>query len=141
MKGRRESHLVYLAPAVRQMLWGRWQGIPHRRFFSDFRPAWKRLHKRLASALPGLRFHDLRRTYVTYRLAAGIDPKTVQAEVGHRDSRMTMDCYARAIRDPGIRAWARQHFRFAYDAIMTEHIVQDDLKRTSADVNEPSNRP
>jgi len=137
MKNRR-SHTVYLCERVRAILWQRWQGIPDRQFFRDFRPAWKRLQKRLASALPGLRFHDLRRTYITYRLAAGVDPKTVQAEVGHSDSRMTMDCYARAIRDPGIRAWAVQHFRFRYDTIMTERPERNEPERTKEDLSERS---
>jgi len=123
---------------VKDMLWQRWQGIPSRRFFHDFRPAWKRLQTRLASALPGLRFHDLRRSYITYRLAAGVDPKTVQAEVGHRDSRMTMDCYARAVRDPGIRAWARVHFRFGYDAIVTDRSAQSGSKQSQEDTTESS---
>jgi len=114
MKNRR-ALIVYLSPAIKDLLWARWQGIPTRPFFFDFRPAWKRNQKRLAKALPDFRWHDLRRTYITYRLAAGIDPKTVQAEVGHQDSRMTMDCYAISLRDPAIRSWAMQHFRFPYD--------------------------
>jgi integrase len=128
-----QGHLVKLAPAAREVLWRRWKGDPtwpDRRFFSDFRPAWKRLQARLKGTrqssrrvsaapasprLPDFRFHDLRRTYTSYRLAAGIDPKTVQDEVGHQDSRMTMDCYGRALRDPGIRAWAMERFRFPWD--------------------------
>lgn len=114
------GHLVRLAPAARAILWRRWQGDPTkpaRRFFVDFRPAWKRLQVKEAfqAALPALRFHDLRRSYVSYRLAAGIDPKTVQDEVGHRDSRMTMDCYGRALRDPAVRKWALANFRFPWD--------------------------
>ncbi len=138
MKGRR-SHLVYLPERVKAVLWARWKGIPTRRFFSDFRPAWKRLMKRLRGRVDGLRFHDLRGSYITYRLAAGIDPKTVQAEVGHRDSRMTMDRYARAVRDPGIRAWAMQHFRFGYDAGMTAAQEQRATEGTKRDVTEQSN--
>jgi integrase len=116
------GHLVRLAPAAREILWRRWQGNPRnpgRRFFVDFRPAWKRLQakKVFQAALPALRFHDLRRSYVSYRLAAGVDPKTVQDEVGHRDSRMTMDCYGRALRDPAVRKWALEHFRFPWDPV------------------------
>jgi len=114
------GHLVRLAPKAREILLRRWVGDPanaSRRFFSDFRPAWKRLRRGLekSGALSGFRFHDLRRTYTTYRLAAGIDPKTVQDEVGHQDSRMTMDCYGRAVRDPAVRAWALEHFRWDAD--------------------------
>jgi len=114
------GHLVRLAPEAKAILWRRWQGDPTnpgRRFFVDFRPAWRRLKstKAFDAAVPNFRFHDLRRSYVSYRLAAGIDPKTVQDEVGHRDSRMTMDCYGRALRDPAVRRWALDHFRFPWD--------------------------
>lgn len=138
MKGR-SSHILALPPIVKDILWRRWQGIPDRHLLWDFRPAWKRLQRRLADTIPGLRFHDLRRSYITYRLAAGIDPKTVQAEAAHQDSRMTMDCYGRAIRDPGIRAWARTHFRFphdqGYDVFVTQSPEIDDVDRTEPDNN------
>ncbi len=90
---------------------------PDRRLFHDFRPAWKRVVAKLAEhgKLTDFHFHDFRRSYTSYRLAAGIDPKTVQYEVGHLDSRMTMDCYGRAVTDPEVRKWARQNFRFPWD--------------------------
>jgi len=111
------GHIVLLAPQVRELLWHRCRVLPSRRFFVDFRPAWKRLKTRLEKdgKLADFRFHDFRRTYVSYRIAAGIDPKTVQDEVGHRTSRMTMDTYGRALKDPGIRAWAIRCFRFPWD--------------------------
>jgi len=113
----RTGHMVLLAPEAKDLLWRLWQGIPARRFFVDFRPAWKRLKTKLEKdgKLKDFRFHDFRRTYVSYRIAAGIDPKTVQDEVGHRTSRMTMDTYGRALKDPGIRAWAMRCFRFPWD--------------------------
>lgn len=143
MKGR-ASHLLALPPSVKILLWRRWQGMPDRRLFHDFRPAWKRAVAR--SGLTDLRFHDLRRSYITYRLAAGIDPKTVQAEAAHQDSRMTMDCYGRAIRDPGIRAWARQHFRFPHDkgcdvfmTTMPETTISDRTEPDSTGQRTPRN--
>lgn len=122
------GHLVRLAPEAKAILWRRMVGDPKkpdRRFFVDFRPAWKRLQaqKAFQAALPAFRFHDLRRSYVSYRLAAGIDPKTVQDEVGHRDSRMTMDCYGRALRDPAVRQWALANFRFPWDPIYQTNVV------------------
>lgn len=111
-----ESLTVRLCPKVQAILWQRWQGIPGRKLFRDFRPTWKRAVKR--SGLKDLRFHDLRRSYITYRLAAGIDPKNVQAEVGHLTSRMTMDSYAQPIQDPAVRAWAMQNFRFPWDPLL-----------------------
>lgn len=116
------GHLVRLAPKAKDVLLSRWLGDPKkpdRHFFQDFRPAWKRIKAKLEEdgKLVNFRFHDLRRTYTTYRLAAGIDPKTVQDEVGHQDSRMTMDCYGKAVRDPGVLAWAIEHFRFPRDPL------------------------
>ena len=116
MKGGR-GHVVRLSPRAAEVVWGRHTmnpETPGRRLFHDFRPAWKRLMRALGDKLKGLRFHDLRRSYVTYRLAAGIDPKSVQDEVGHLDSRMTMDCYGVALRDPEVKAWAREHFSFDF---------------------------
>jgi len=127
-----EGHLVRLTPRVREVLWSRWGGYPEnsgRRFFQDFRPAWKRVQRKLErnGLLRDFHFHDLRRTYTTYRLAAGIDPKTVQDEVGDQTSRMTMDVYGKAVRDPGIRAWAMSNFRFSSDPQPLSQIAHSSL--------------
>lgn len=39
--------------------------------------------------------HQLRHTYITNLLYAGVDPKTVQYLAGHENSKTTMDIYAR----------------------------------------------
>lgn len=39
--------------------------------------------------------HQLRRTYITNLLYAGVDPKTVQYLAGHENSKTTMDIYAK----------------------------------------------
>lgn len=112
------GHLVRVCPIVKGIPWRRWRGDPRNeecRFFSDFRPAWKGLRARLKDRILDSRRHDLRGSHITYRLAAGIDPNTVQDEFSHRGSRMTMDCYGRALRDPGVGAWATRHFRFPFD--------------------------
>lgn len=126
------GHTVLLAPVVRDLLWGLWKGVPSRRFFADFRPALKRLLAKLEKdgKLVDFRFHDFRRTYVSYRIAAGLDPKSAQDEVGHSTSKMTMDTYAKALRDPAIRAWGRAHFRFPWDDLGTVTNVQEDLSKT-----------
>ncbi len=109
----RSSHLVRLAPRAREVLWSRWQGMPARRFFQDFRPTLRRLLAKLEKdgKLIGFTYHDLRRCYATYRIAAGIDIKSVQNELAHRSSKMTLDVYAQPV-DPAIRDWARLHFRW-----------------------------
>ena len=39
--------------------------------------------------------HQLRHTYITNLIAAGVDPKTVQYLAGHEKSKITMDIYAK----------------------------------------------
>lgn len=39
--------------------------------------------------------HQLRHTYITNLLYAGVDPKTVQYLAGHENSKTTMDIYAK----------------------------------------------
>ena len=39
--------------------------------------------------------HQLRHTYITNMINAGIDPKTVQYLAGHKNSQVTMDIYAK----------------------------------------------
>ena len=50
-----------------------------RRFFMDFE----------------VKHHQLRHTYITNLIAAGVDPKTVQYLAGHESSKITMDIYAK----------------------------------------------
>ena len=120
MKNER-GHTVRLCPTAAEIIRRRHSHslpeTPECRLFHDFRPAWKRVVFKLEERgkLTDFHFHDFRRSYTSYRLAAGIDPKTVQYEVGHLDSRMTMDCYGRAVTDPEVRKWAKQNFRFPWD--------------------------
>lgn len=44
--------------------------------------------------------HTLRRTYITYAIAAGFDIPYVQAQVGHADPSVTLSFYAQLIRRP-----------------------------------------
>jgi len=53
--------------------------------------AFKR-HLTLAKQLE-IRFHDLRHTFASYEIAAGVHPKTLQAELGHASITVTMDRY------------------------------------------------
>ena len=39
--------------------------------------------------------HQLRHTYITNLIHAGVDPKTVQYLAGHKNSKITMDVYAK----------------------------------------------
>jgi integrase len=52
-----------------------------------------------AIGLPGLGFHDLRRTNATAMVRLGVDIKTAQARLGHSDPRLTIGIYAQATTD------------------------------------------
>jgi Phage integrase family len=44
--------------------------------------------------------HTLRRTYISFMLAAGFDLRYIQEQVGHRDPSTTLKIYAQVIRRP-----------------------------------------
>jgi integrase len=44
-----------------------------------------------------IRFHDLRHSTATFLLAKGVDPKTVQAILGHTSSRLVMERYGHVL--------------------------------------------
>jgi len=47
--------------------------------------------------LPKIRLHDLRHTYATLALQAGVHPKVVQERLGHATISITLDVYSHAI--------------------------------------------
>lgn len=47
-------------------------------------------------------FHDLRHTYATVAISAGVDVKTVSSVMGHADASMTLNVYA--VADPAAKA-------------------------------------
>jgi integrase len=56
------------------------------------------------SALPRIRLHDLRHTWATLALRAGVSPKIVSERLGHASVGFTLDTYAHAV--PGWQAEA-----------------------------------
>ncbi len=50
-----------------------------------------------AAGLPLIRFHDLRHSYATVALSAGIHPKVVSERLGHSSISVTLDCYSHVI--------------------------------------------
>jgi len=54
------------------------------------------------AGVPRIRFHDLRHTAATLRLAAGTHPKVVQEMLGHANISITLDTYSHAV--PGMQA-------------------------------------
>ena len=47
--------------------------------------------------LPVIRFHDIRHTYASLALAAGVHPKVVSERLGHSSITITLDTYSHAI--------------------------------------------
>ena len=49
--------------------------------------------------LPNIRFHDLRHTFATHAVSAGIDPKTLSSILGHSKSSFSLDRYGHVTAD------------------------------------------
>ena len=49
------------------------------------------------AALPRIRLHDLRHTYATLALGAGVHPKIVSERLGHANIGITLDCYSHCL--------------------------------------------
>ena len=47
-----------------------------------------------AAGKPPLRFHDLRHTYASANIAAGVDVVSLSKQLGHTDPSVTLDIYA-----------------------------------------------
>ena len=81
------------------------RGYHPERFSREFerkQAAYVRLHP--ATPLPRLRLHDLRHTWATLALQAGIHPKIVQERLGHTKIGTTMDAYSHVM--PGMQSQA-----------------------------------
>jgi integrase len=50
-----------------------------------------------AAGLPRIRLHDLRHTYASLALGAGVHPKVVSERLGHASISITLDTYSHAI--------------------------------------------
>jgi integrase len=62
----------------------------------------ERVSKLFASAakgagLPRIRLHDLRHTYATLALSAGVHPKVISERLGHASIAITLDCYSHCL--------------------------------------------
>ncbi len=56
------------------------------------------------AGLPDIRFHDMRHTFVSLALEAGIPAKTVQTFLGQSNIGMTMDTYSHLTEDMQVDA-------------------------------------
>lgn len=55
----------------------------------------------LSTALPRIRFHDLRHSHATHLLASGVHPKIAQERLGHSSVGITLDLYSHVL--PGMQ--------------------------------------
>jgi integrase len=55
-----------------------------------------------ATALPRIRFHDLRHAHATHMLASGVHPKVASERLGHSKIGITLDLYSHVL--PGMQA-------------------------------------
>jgi integrase len=65
----------------------------------------------MVAGLPVIRFHDVRHTYATLALEAGMRPWDLSDRLGHSDTSMALDVYRHAIRSTQDEA-ARRAARF-----------------------------
>jgi integrase len=90
----REERLLLQRPVEDDdLVFARLDGSPvHPDYFSQ---TFERTVKRLG--LRRVRLHDLRHTYATLALRAGVDAKTVSARLGHSTVAFTLDVYTKAV--------------------------------------------
>ena len=100
--------------------------FPHPKDMSKPMPgdiALKRLRKILESAgLPHIRFHDLRHTFATHAVSAGIDPKTLSSILGHSKASFSLDRYGHVTAEMQKGA-AKTMGRF-FDELVGEEVEQ-----------------
>lgn len=89
--------------AERMLLGPAWQELDLVFCREDGSPVWPRTFSRAfgrhaaAAGLPVIRLHDLRHTWATLALGAGVHPKIVQERLGHAAISITLDVYSHAI--------------------------------------------
>jgi integrase len=93
LRERTESAAGFLFPSPTGRMWGD-DNFRNR----VFRPAVKR------AGLDGLTFHDLRHTYASLLIAAGVGPMVVAQQMGHADARLVLQRYGHLY--PGASAHA-----------------------------------
>jgi integrase len=66
----------------------------------------------ITTALPRIRFHDLRHAHATHMLAARVHPKVASGRLGHSRVGMTLDRYSHVL--PGMQEDAAARVDEAY---------------------------
>jgi integrase len=90
------AHMQRWAPGPGQLLITNRLGRPVQR--NSFGDCWREAVR--AAGLPaGTRFHDLRHFYASTLIAANLNPKVIQARLGHATITETMDTYGHLFPD------------------------------------------
>ncbi|MGH2752278.1 MAG: tyrosine-type recombinase/integrase [Actinomycetota bacterium] len=92
---------------------------------AGFRRSWWRPAIK-AAGLPGLKFHELRHTFVAMWVAAGADPKEVSVRAGHSSVAFTLDRYGHLYHD------AEDDILERLDALLFESLVRISRGPTAA---------
>lgn len=107
-KGRKDRSVVVSSEVIGWLrAWRTQQGQGQRLVFPSASGtllrsnAWERKHTRLCAKaqVPKIRLHDLRHTYATQQLEAGVHPKIVQEVLGHKTIQQTLDTYTHVSHD------------------------------------------
>lgn len=79
----------------------------------DVKTLSKRMKRAMrAAGVPVIRFHDLRHTFATLALAAGVPVKVVSEMLGHKSVKLTLDVYAHTL--PGMHESAVEALEAAF---------------------------
>ena len=73
----------------------------------------------VGTALPRVRFHDLRHSHATHLLASGVHPKIAQERLGHATVAITLDLYSHVL--PGMQADAASRVDEALRQALDKH--------------------
>jgi integrase len=74
------------------------------------------------TALPKVRFHDLRHSHATHMLASGVHPKIAQERLGHATIAITLDLYSHVL--PGMQADAASRVDEVLRQALDKHRVR-----------------
>ena len=93
-----------------------------------------------AEGLPSIRFHDLRHTFATHAVSAGIDPKTLSSILGHSKASFSLDRYGHVTAD--MQKGAAKTMGSFFNELVGEEVMQwqkteDNLHNSKADDGEP----
>jgi integrase len=74
------------------------------------------------TALPRIRFHDLRHAHATHLLTSGVHPKVASERLGHSKVGITLDLYSHVL--PGMQADAAERVDAALRVAQTERAAK-----------------